>query len=282
MIDLNHKENDQEDDGPEPEIPIDYQFLVYANRFNKDYRTMHEYSKRKTQFAKNHHELDKLRKELEHQFVDHNYYSDWYEEELQSIRGLRAHSEDIHHIREHYARFEADYIDDRINWIERGAVTEVLNDGHCGACWASSSVAAIEAAKFISTQELVALSNQQLIDCDLHNFGCDGGFMSNAFEYAVEHALMTRHDYPYVGHTEGACHENPDISAAQVASYINVIPSNIEQLKIAVSQGPVSVAVASSDLAFLFYSGGIMQEGTCGDMLDYAVTIVGYDKTKDG
>lgn len=43
---------------------------------------MHEYNKRKQQFAKNHHELDKLREELEGQFVDHNLYSDWYEEEL--------------------------------------------------------------------------------------------------------------------------------------------------------------------------------------------------------
>ena len=45
MIDLNIQENDN--DEPQPEIPIDYQFLVYANRFNKDYRTMHEYNKRK-------------------------------------------------------------------------------------------------------------------------------------------------------------------------------------------------------------------------------------------
>ena len=54
-------------------------------------------------------------------------------------------------MRDHYARFEADYVDERINWIEQGAVTEVLNDGHCGACWASSAVAAIEGAKFIDT-----------------------------------------------------------------------------------------------------------------------------------
>ena len=74
--------------------------------------------------------------------------------------------------------------------------------------------------------------------------------MSNAFEYAAEHSLMTRHDYPYVGHTEGACHENTDISVASVTSYINVVPKDIKQLKIAVSQGPVSAAVASSDLAF--------------------------------
>ena len=65
-------------------------------------------------------------------------------------------------------------------------------------------------------------------------------------------------------------------------SYVNVIPNNIEQIKIAVSQGPVTAAISSSDLAFLFYSGGIIHEGTCGDLLDYAVTIVGYDATSHG
>ena len=32
----------------------------------------------------------------------------------------------------------------------------------------------------------------------------------------------------------------------------------------------------------MFYSGGIIHEGTCNDLLDYAVTIVGYDKTEEG
>ena len=185
-------------------------------------------------------------------------------------------------MRKHYARFDADYVDERINWIERGAVTEVLNDGHCGACWASSSVAAVEGANFIANQNLVPFSNQQLIDCDQHNFGCDGGFMSNAIEYAAEHALMTKQDYPFVGHSAGACYENHDLAVVSVSSYINVIPNDVEQLKIAVSQGPVAAAIAASDDAFMFYSGGVIQEGTCGDMLDYAVTIVGYDKSKDG
>lgn len=243
---------------------------------------MHEYNKRKKQFARNHYLLDELRHTIDGQFVDHNVYSDWYDEELQHIRGLRAHSEDIHHMRDRYARFEADYVDDRINWIERGAVTEVLNDGHCGACWASSTVASIEGARFISENKLTALSHQQLIDCDLHNFGCDGGFMSNAFEYAADHPLMSKHDYPYVGHSEGACYENKEIGITKVSSYINVIPNNVEQLKIAVSQGPVTAAVGSSDAAFLFYSGGIIHQEVCSDLLDYAVTIVGYDKEDDG
>ena len=51
---------------------------------------------------------------------------------------------------------------------------------------------------------------------------------------------------------------NPAIAVVSVSSYINVIPNNVEQLKIAVSQGPVTAAVAASDDAFLYYSGGII------------------------
>ena len=52
--------------------------------------------------------------------------------------------------------------------------------------------------------------------------------MSNAFEYAVESHLVTKHDYPYVGHSEGACYENADISVAGVSSYINIIPNHVK------------------------------------------------------
>ena len=189
---------------------------------------MHEYNRRKSQFSKNHHMMQELREHLEHQYIDHNQYSDWYDEELQGIRGLRAHAEDLKHMKEHYAKFEADYIDERINWVERGAVTTAVNDGHCGACWASSTISAIESAHFISTGKLTALSNQQLIDCDLHNFGCDGGFMGNAMEYSIDHTLMTKHDYPYVGHSEGACHWDYENTGVTLVSYVNVVPNNVE------------------------------------------------------
>lgn len=39
--------------------------------------------------------------------------------------GLRAHSEDIEKMRNRYARFETDFHDVDLNWVERGAVTHV-------------------------------------------------------------------------------------------------------------------------------------------------------------
>jgi cathepsin L len=108
-------------------------------------------------------------------------------------------------MRHHYAKFESDYVDKTIDWVQRGAVTRVKDDGNCGACWAHSAIAAIEGANFIKSNELLELSTQQLIDCDPYDYGCDGGFMANAFEYAQTNPLMLDSDYPYVGISSGDC-----------------------------------------------------------------------------
>jgi C1A family cysteine protease len=78
---------------------------------------------------------------------------------------------------------------DFIDWRALGGVSPVKNQGSCGACWAFSTTGALEGAHFVRTGELISLSEQNLLDCDHVDLGCNGGLMDNAFKY-VHHMFL--------------------------------------------------------------------------------------------
>merc|ERR1712187_1097785 len=61
-----------------------------------------------------------------------------------------------------------------------------------------------EGAWEIATGKLVALSEQQFVDCDKQDSGCSGGLMDTAFKYAEANTLCTESSYAYKG-MAGTC-----------------------------------------------------------------------------
>ena len=74
-------------------------------------------------------------------------------------------------------------LQDRVDWVEAGAMTPVKDQGRCGCCWAVAPAAAVESAAYLTgtDQFLESLSFQQLISCDDSNSGCSGGNIVSFF-----------------------------------------------------------------------------------------------------
>jgi len=179
---------------------------------------------------------------------------------------------------------------DAVDWVQQGAVTTVKDQGHCGSCWSFSTTGSIEGAYQIATGKLVSLSEQQFVDCDfglpfpsLRNMGCHGGQMDLAFHWAKNQALCTEESYSYEAKKDECRSSSCTVGIPQgvVVGHKDVawlpmwIPSPEINMKSAVAQQPVSVAIEADRPVFQNYASGVLK-GLCGSGLDHGVLVVGY------
>lgn len=176
-----------------------------------------------------------------------------------------------------------DSVPPSVDWRKKGAVTPVKDQGKCGSCWAFSTVVAVEGINQIKTNELVSLSEQELVDCDTsQNQGCNGGLMDKAFEFIKKKGgINTEDNYPYMAE-DGECDiQKRNSPVVSIDGHEDVPPNDEGSLLKAVANQPVSVAIQASGSDFQFYSEGVFT-GDCGTELDHGVAIVGYGTTLDG
>ena len=182
-----------------------------------------------------------------------------------------------------------------INWIEKGAVGPVLNQGSCGSCWSFAAVAVLEGRLVASgAGNLTKLSEQQLLSCATKD-GCQGGDYETAWDYTSLKGVTSAQLYPYVSASISS--SNPSSTPACDTSLASsgVVTSSsqyyrdmteTEMMSTVATGGPIAIAI-STPSCFHTYTSGVLTQAACPcysgpSSINHAVTIVGYGTTSDG
>lgn len=253
----------------------DFEFMKYITEFNKSYATVEEFNFRKEQFLATHEAIKEFAAETS--VHGHNKFSDWTRAEYSSMMGIK----DAPMRNSTSEVFKAETPSNTgVNWVTAGKVTPVKDQGQCGSCWAFSATGSMESSHMIAGYSEVLLSEQQLVDCArsvFTNHGCNGGWYYYAWDYAIQNALETESDYPYVAVT-GTCTYNASLGVVNTKStdYTDV-NADSSSIKSALAIKPNSVAIEADTYYFQSYKTGILTNATkCGTNIDHAVLAVGW------
>lgn len=252
----------------------DHEFIKYVAKYGKSYGTKAEFEFRSAQFKETLGKVAEHNSENGTSTVGINEFSDKTKQEMSRMLGYKPSN--IKNFSSP-ALLDAENLEDEVNWVTKGAVTPVKNQGQCGSCWAFSTTGSVEGAEFLATGKLNSYSEQQLVDCAggvYGNMGCNGGLMDNAFKYIEKYGIEAEASYPYTAR-DGSCKYDSSKTIGTVKSYSDVAPGNPAQLKAALAKGPVSVAIEADQIAFQGYTSGVITSG-CGQQLDHGVLAVGY------
>jgi len=187
--------------------------------------------------------------------------------------------------------------DARQNWP--GCIGPVLDQGHCGSCWAFGAVESLQDRLCIESKGTVntSLSEQLLVSCDSTNSGCDGGDPLTAWEFLKSKGTVTQACYPYEMGTcqHPGCSEwntptcnttcqdgSPFSKFFYYASSAYGISKKIANIQTEIlTNGPVEVSFAVYE-DFATYTSGVYVH-TSGSLLGYhAVKNIGWGVDSNG
>ena len=266
-------------------------FQQFIKKYDKKYNSLEEFMARYIVFSQSLHNLINSSKKLSYK-KGITKFSDMTEQEFLKIYGnLEVTAFAL--MNPNPANFIPNgKAPDSLNFIEQGYLQDVRDQGSCGSCFAFTSVANIEGQYYKKYGKNKEFSQQQIVDCDYINSGCNGGLMEYTFTYLQKTGgIESYEDYPYVG-VEQTCKADkskfdPDVVIAGWEKLGNkeeiIDPADEDDMKeYLYEKGPLAIIMNS--ILLREYTGGIIDvdESQCSTTrLNHAVTLVGYGTEND-
>lgn len=192
--------------------------------------------------------------------------------------------------------------DARTAWPQCNTIGRILDQGHCGSCWAFGAVESLSDRFCIHYGMNISLSVNDLLSCCgfLCGRGCDGGYTISAWRYFVHHGVVTEECDPYfddIGCSHPGCepgYPTPKcvrkcVNKNQLwkkSKHYGVKPYRIDSDPNSImaeiyKNGPVEVAFTVYE-DFAHYKSGVYKHITGGMMGGHAVKLIGWGASEDG
>lgn len=191
--------------------------------------------------------------------------------------------------------------DAREEWPQCVSLQTILDQGHCGSCWAFGAVEALSDRFCIHNNETVTLSENDLLSCCGFEcgYGCNGGYPLRAWQYFVRSGVVTTECAPYFDaagcqhpgcdplyptpECVQECKDNTDWQTVKhyASSAYRVGSDPYDIMAEVYTNGPVEVSFQVFE-DFAHYKSGVYQY-ISGDYLGgHAVKLIGWGTTDEG
>ncbi|KAG8639724.1 hypothetical protein MANES_14G165000v8 [Manihot esculenta] len=133
---------------------------------------------------------------------------------------------------------------------------------NAASCWAFAVAAAIESAYKIKYGRLIALSEQQLLDCvspgSLKYDYCGYGYPLHAYSYIMANGgLTTEYNYPYQEKKQYCANWRAYQIAVGIQNYYTLPSYSEASIMQALMRQPVVVIIDAYNSGFMFYNEGV-------------------------
>lgn len=192
-------------------LDLKSEFEAFESTFSKNYPDSSERAKRFAIFAENVKNI-----------VDHNanpavnyrkgvnQFTDWTRDEFSTrmngyVKAPMPEAVSVPSLKNK----KIEDLPDSVDWRDKGAISEVKDQGFCGSCWAFAAIQNIESYLQIESgnAQVEELSAQQITSCCPNPFqcggtgGCEGSIIQLGFSYAQLFGITKEQDYPYTSGT---------------------------------------------------------------------------------
>ncbi|CAJ0951043.1 unnamed protein product, partial [Mesorhabditis belari] len=257
-------------------------FEEFKNEYERNYDSVEEENYRFDVFVRNMKEWEEEEKRVGGDLdLDVTQFADYTDDELKRVlmsdmkeMPMEGSTLKKSYIPEGFKRPES------IDWRSSGKVSSVKDQAQCGSCWSFATVASIESVHAIKKNQLYSLSEQELIDCEHDQKGCNGGYRPYAFKWIQKNGLVEEKAYPYTGKDGNDCKLATNGTKRIYIDDYNILSKNEDAIADWIaSKGPASFGMSVTKPLFSYRSGifhPTKEECSEKSHGSHALTIIGY------